>query len=69
MKVEYKKESMVPFDKLESGTVFSYVGDLYMKVTGDCTQNAVDIMSGKLFALNDLNDVFVVDGTFVVDEK
>lgn len=69
MKIEYKKESMVPFDKLESGTVFKYVGDLYMKVTGNCTQNAVDLMSGNLVAFNDLNEVLVVDGTFVIDEK
>lgn len=69
MKIEYKREFMVPFDKLESGTVFNYEGDLYMKVTGVCTQNAVDVVSGELFTFDDLKYVIAVDGAFVVDEK
>lgn len=67
MKIEGYKKDWTTFDKLESGTVFDYDGNLFMKVTGTCAPNAVDVESGKLITFKDYDCVFVVDGTFVVN--
>lgn len=71
MKIEGYKKEWTTFDKLEYGTVFDYEGYLYMKVAGNCTPNynAVEVKSGGLIKFNNFDEVFAVDGAFVVNKS
>lgn len=69
MKIEGYKRDWTTFDKLESGTVFDFDGNLFMKVTRGFAQNAVALEDGELITFDDLDDVFAVDGAFVVNKS
>lgn len=59
------------FGELEPGTLFHNLGsdDIYMKVAGEDESTVVHLMAGELDGFFSDDEVIVVDGTLVWEDK
>ena len=72
MKFEKRTEpKRIYFSELEPGTLFHNPGndDIYMKVAGEDESTGVHLMTGELDGFFSDDEVIVVDGTLVWEDK
>lgn len=72
MKFEKKTEpKRACFGEIEPGTLFHNLGsdDIYMKVAGEDEDTVVLLMTGELDCFFKDDEVIVVDGTLVWEDK
>lgn len=72
MKIEKKAEpKLAYFSEIDPGTLFHNPGsdDIYMKIADEDANTVVHLMTGELDGFFNDDEVIVVDGTLVWEDK
>ena len=69
MKIEYERESKIPFEDVEFGEVFEYNDGIYMKIDSTDVNgtaldvNAVHLRGAELYFIPSYSEVKILDAT------
>lgn len=75
MKIEYERESKIPFEDVAIGEVFEYDNGIYMKIDSidengtELGVNALNLSTGELRVLLSYTDVEILDAILKIDTR